>query len=438
MDAGTRIPIKSWLASIDEREALRALWWVIGIGTLVRVLIAFDTYGYGFDMDSLVMLRHQLDADPLHVYGAMNTPLHLESFHMQYRWPYPPAFFPWAWVSGQAGALGLPFDGVVQLPAIAADAGLALLSFDFLRRRGHRAGRCFLGGALVAIAPPLLLTSGYRGQIDSVAFLPAVGAVYLWDRGDIWERRGELARPLTVGLVIGVGAAVKIVPIILLAAFFPWVVRRPRAALALIVPALAVPLLLLAPFAVADPTGVGRSIGYAGSPGDSGLSMLAQPGLVYARAANDLGSVSLNDATRFFYLHGGELALFALGAISLFLLVTRPEPVLGALLLIVGLYVFGPNDCIQYFSWCIPFLVMAGMLRVAAAVSIWMIVPSAIAYWWHSPALVPLYICTMGVLYLGWVALATALVNRIRFGSARRAGPPVAPAVPTLAAVAPR
>jgi hypothetical protein len=412
-EAGQTRKSFAFLDRVDAGNALRWLWWVIGAGVLVRIAFAFGTYGYDFDMDSLVLVREQLDADLWHAYGSLNVPLDLQSFDTQYRWPYPPGFFPWAWLSGQAADAGLAYHGFVQLPAIAADAALSLICFDFLRRRGRPAREYFLGGALIAVAPPLLITSGYHGQIDSLAFLPAVAAVWLWDRDDIWERRGELARPLTVGLLIGIGASIKFVPLILLAAFFPLVWRRPRQALALVGAALAVPLLLFAPFLLADADGVRRALGYSGSPGAGGLSMLMQPEIVSYRLSGDLGHVVFNGPSQFFYDHGGQMALLGLAGSSLLLLVRRPEPVIGALLLIVTMYVFAPNNYLHYVAWCLPFLVMAGMLRVAALISVWMLIPCAIAYWIADPALAPLYVASMAVLYAGWVALGLVLLRRI-------------------------
>lgn len=416
---------ESFLATTTAENAMRRLLWVLLVGTLLRVALAFNTYGFEFDMDSLVLLREQLDRDVWGAYGALNVPLNLESFDTQYRWPYPPGFMPWAAISGAAADLGFAYDGVVQLPAIAADALLALISFDFLRRRGRSPQECLLGGAVIALAPPLLITSGYHGQIDSLAFLPAAFAVWLWDRADLWEDRGELSRPLAIGALIGLGASIKFVPLILLAAFFPFVARNPRQAAALIVPAIGIPLLMFAPFLAADAEGVRRAIGYSGSPGAGGLSMLLQPGIVEYRLGDALGSVRFNGPSSFFYDFGGVMALLALAGTSLLLLLKRPEPVLGALLLIVTMYVFAPNNYLHYVVWCLPFLVMAGWTRLAALIAAWMLIPSAIAYWAADPDLAPLYILSMAILYAGWIALGVMLLRTIR---PRGASAPSAPA----------
>jgi hypothetical protein len=407
-------PRESFLSTVTAENAMRRLLWVILIGVGVRVALAFNTYGFEFDMDSLVLLREQLDRDVWGAYGGLNVPLDLQSFDTQYRWPYPPGFMPWAAFSGAAADIGFAYDGVIQLPAIAADAALAIICFDFLRRRGRSPQEYFLGGALIAIAPPLLITSGYHGQIDSLAFLPAALAVWLWDRDDVWEGRGELARPLAVGALIGLGGSIKFVPLILLAAFFPFVARRPKQALALIVPAVGIPLLMFVPFLLADTEGVRRAVGYSGSPGASGLSMLLQPGIVEYRLGDALGSVTFNDTSAFFYDHGGQIALLALAATSALLLVKRPEPVLGALLLIVTMYVFATNNYLHYVVWCMPFLVMAGYTRIAALIAAWMLIPSWIAYWAAEPDLAPVYIVAMTALYVGWIALGVMLLRRIR------------------------
>jgi hypothetical protein len=401
------------------QEAMRTLLWLVLAGVGIRLALAFNTYGFEFDMDSFVQLREQLDRDVWGAYGGLNVPLDLHSFDTQYRWPYPPGFMPWVGFSGAAADLGFAFDGVVQVPAIVADAALALICFDFLKRRGRTPEECLFGGAVIVFAPPLLLTSGYHGQIDSAAFLPVAIAVWLWSRDDIWTGRGDLARPLAVGALIGLGASIKLVPLILLAAFFPFVARSPRRALALIVPAIGIPLLMFVPFVLADAEGVRRAVGYSGTPGASGLSMLLQPGIVEYRLSDSLGAVEFNGASEFFYDRGGLMALVALAGASLLLLVKRPEPVLGALLLIVTMYVFAPNNYPHYVAWCLPFLVMAGWARIAALISAWVLVPAVIAYFLADPDMASVYIAMMAVLYVGWIALGVMLLRTIRSPGAR-------------------
>ena len=72
--------------------------------------------------------------------------------------------------------VGLRFDGWIQLPAVLADAGIALgVLWQLLRCAARPSGCGSARRALVMFGPSFLLVSGYHGQIDSLAILPAVG-----------------------------------------------------------------------------------------------------------------------------------------------------------------------------------------------------------------------------------------------------------------------
>ena len=163
------------------------LWILIAVGTVGRLVWAFASHGHFFDIESYLIVDDALRADPLHFYSHVTFVVG-EGIE-QFRWPYPPLFLPWILVSGELDrGLGLPFDGTIQIPSILADAALTLLVYSFLRWRGAAERVCLLAAGLIALGPPFVVISGYHGQIDSLAILPAVIALIVWERAP--DRRG--------------------------------------------------------------------------------------------------------------------------------------------------------------------------------------------------------------------------------------------------------
>ena len=121
------------------------------------------------------------------------------------------------------------------------------------------------------LGPSFIAISGYHGQIDSAAILPAVIALM------VWERSSSPNRALWAGLLIGVGAAVKLPPLLLvlplLGSAKSW-----REAAKLVGAALAVLLLALGPLWVSG-IDLSRVVRYAGFPGWGGLSLVVDPAL---------------------------------------------------------------------------------------------------------------------------------------------------------------
>src|SRR5205807_5996398 len=145
----------------------------------------------------LKSVRDALAAHPLHVYSAVNGP------HLNH-WPYLPGFFPFIMVASKLATLtGLPFHGWVQVPQILADCAIAWFVQDFLGRRGASDRTRIASATLVALGPSFWIISGFHGQIDSLATLPAVIALWLWDRSPPGTRRA-----LEAGVLIGIGAVI--------------------------------------------------------------------------------------------------------------------------------------------------------------------------------------------------------------------------------------
>jgi hypothetical protein len=382
----------------------RILWALVGAGLIARVAVAFATYGHQFDVDSYALVRDALAADPLRIYGAVS--FDLGGGVEQLRWPYPPAFFAWIALAGTLdGPLGLPFHGLIQLPAILADAAIAVLVYAFLRWRGADERLCLLAAGAVALGPIFAVVSGYHGQLDAVAIAPAVAALVVWE---LAPRR----RALAAGLLIGLGAAVKTVPLLLVLALLP-AARDRREALTLIIAAVAIPALLLAPFLAADPDGASAVLGYNGVPGVAGFSLVLQPSL----AADWLTGAppALSPASDWLFDLGGIPSLAALALLGLFLLRYRPSPVEGAVLVWLTVYAFSPNLFIHYAVWILPFLLLAGYVRAAIAVQAALLIPAICVYAipWSSRDVALLYAPIVIGLWVASLAGLVVLVRRI-------------------------
>ncbi|MBA2506602.1 MAG: hypothetical protein H0V29_11770 [Thermoleophilaceae bacterium] len=374
------------------------LWALIGAGVVARLAVAYSTYGQPYDMESLHLVRDALLDDPLHVYERVN--LDVESGLV--RWPYAPGYFAWLAV---ADVLPGVFHGTVQLLPIAADALIALVVADFLGRRGASERTRLAAAGLIALGPSFAVVSGYHGHFDSVAILPVVVALWAWEGGVRPERRA-----LVAGALIGVGAAVKTVPALMLAALLPKA-RGLREAGWLAVPAVAIPALALAPFFRTDPGAVRDALGYHGAPGVGGVSLLTQPNLAEGWIGGQ--AVAPNAATDFFLESGGLVSASVGAGLLAFLLWTRPPAVQGAVVVWLALYVFAPGFFLQYAVWGMPFFLMAGYLGRALALQVVLLPPTVMIYSdsVDGSAAVALYVACMLAVWLGfaiWLSLLAA------------------------------
>ena len=375
-----------------ERRLVLCVAIAILVGTVARVVTAFATFGVGFDIETFQIVAHAVRASGAGVYDTG-------------RWLYPPGYLP---VLGAADAVaeatGLPFHGVVQLPPIAADAGLAVLVAAILRRTGASDRTVLAGAALVALGPSFAFVSGFHGQIDAVAILPAVAGVLLWVRD-------APRRALWAGLLIGVGAAVKSLPLFCVLPLLPSA-RSRREAFTLVAAAVAVPLLALAPFLLSDAGTVVASLREnRGVPGFGGLSALLQPSL--ARWWATFGPVPalsplVSSISSVQNVIVGVAALLAAALAAR----RRAPPLDGLALLWMTVLVVNPNPSYQYLVWGLPFLAAAGRLRACALVQLAFLVPSVLIYF--RPGIDGSGWVYFATAELGWAVLAAVWVGELR------------------------
>jgi hypothetical protein len=394
-------------AGVLSSRALLLLGGMVLAGLVVRVAIAFTTHGAGYDLESWRITARALRSAGSGVYDAIGG---------QTRWPYPGGFLPLLaacdWLSRH---LGLDFDGVVRLPAILADLGIAYLVAVALRWKGRSERLALAGAALVALGPSFAIISGYAAQIDAVGALPALAGVLLWIRGG--DRRG-----LYAGLLIGLGAAVKQPLAFAVLALLPSA-RSWRERALLVGATLAVPLLSVLPFLLKEPGAVVHAMGQNnGVPGFGGISAFVQPRLTQywsllpaRRPPVSSATLALIDAQRWM------VALGALGAMALAWR-RRLAPLAAASLIWLAIFVVNPNFGYDYLIWGLPFFLAAGYVRLTAGfqaailpASIWLYLrPGLQLDGW-------LYFAEIQVV---WLAMLAALVIACR-AALRGGGRPV-------------
>jgi glycosyl transferase family 87 len=362
-------------------------------GTVARLVISFAFEGVTPDIDGFRYVGGVLAHQPLDVY-TLATPGRID-------WAYPGGYLPVAYAAYELShATALPFYGLFKLPAVGADAALAWLVQWDLGRRGVDELRRLAAAALIALGPSFVAVSGLHGQFDSVAVLPAVAALV------IWEGRGEQRAGLA-GLLVGIGGAFKSYPLLMLLALVPSA-RSKREVATLVLCALAVPLISIAPFLARDADPVVEAVTGAGQLGYGGIGLVVQPGFMSAFLAD--GRFEYSSLNVWLQNHGtAAILLPALVALAVFLLRERPRAYDAAVLLWLTVFVFGVLFSPQYLVLGLPFFVLATHLRWAFALQTLALVPTILFYGgpWGSEAWGLVYTPLMLAM---WAGFAVALV----------------------------
>jgi uncharacterized membrane protein len=271
----------------------------------------------------------------------------------------------------------------------------------YLGLRGQSERLRLTAAALVMFGPSFAVVSGYHGQIDQLAILPAAAALVVWERSPPGVRRAVL-----VGLMIGLGTSIKTTPALMLFAVLPstetW---RERGAL--LGAAAAVPFLMLTPFLLADPGGTVDSLrSHRALPGLGGISLLAQPELVKIWLLGQ--DIPVSSVSETLVDLQGPLTAVLLTPFILILMVRRTRAVPSAAALWLAFFVVSPGFAFQYIVWGLPFALMAGYVWQVAAIQAVLLLPSLMIYQRgiiDSPHFI--YAPIMAAL---WLALLTGLV----------------------------
>jgi glycosyl transferase family 87 len=370
---------------------MRGLWILLAAALAGRLVLAFATGGNPYDLESFALTNGALsDGDPWDAYGQLLDPV---------RWPYPPGFFPWVLAAPRiAFHTGLPFDGVIQIPAALCDVAIAGLVAWILTHRGAPRREVLAGAALIALSPLFVADSSYHGQIDSVATLPALAGVWLWARAE--------RRVLAAALLLGLAAAIKTPLALVVVALLP-TARSVREAGTLALASAAVPLVLLAPFLAADARGVVDALTYKGLVGLGGLAVIVQPSLPsgWLEPGFHLRPSRIDAATT--WLEAAVVAfVLAVG------MRVRQRPLDLVCLMFLAVWSFTLPWSYTYLVWGIPFLVVARRWWIAGALTALGLPLVLILYTGpHSGALVGLYTATVIAIWVVTVA-GTVVVAR--------------------------
>jgi hypothetical protein len=382
----------------------RALW-LLGLtaaGLAARLFFAFHWYGSG-DVLTFDLVGARAQEDLLHLYSTNIDYVY---------WPYGPGYLGWLVGAHEiADAAGLAFHKTVQLLPIAADLGVAALVYHYLGLRGARDSVRIGAFAVVMLGPAFVAISGYHGQFDAVAILPGVAALV------VWERRPEGQRAIEAGLLLGLGGALKTVPLLLVLPLL-FTTRSWRESAQLVAATATVALLICLPFYLAEPAGFrGGPIEYSGAPGRGGLSLLLDPGFAADRrfptGPLDARPDGLAD---WISSAGGPITALALAGLALFLWRYRPEPAVGAVLLWLTVFVFSPNFLLQYLVWALPFFLMAGYVWQTAALQVALVPALLLTYLspgWYGRTGADAYVAMMAALWVLWVLALVWVARRV-------------------------
>jgi Glycosyltransferase family 87 len=379
---------------------------------LRMVLIAW-TSGNAFDLGSVVLVNHALTTHPFHVY-APSSPAYG-------RWPYPPGFFPVIAATIKIGSwFGISAMKAIRIPLALGDLGVAWVVQALMADRGSSERKRAIATALICLGPPFVVISSVHGQVDSIGILFALLGIMVWTRTDArW-------RAIAAGALVGVGADMKTVPLLVVLAMIPS--RRSwREAVELVVTAVAVPVLSLVPFVISYHHTLKVIQSYRGVPGVGGLSLLVQPRLALSWYSGV--RVTQNGAVSWLVTHATGVELLALALTFAVLWWRRLDPIVSAALIYLVVYVVSVSYFLQYVIWVLPFLLVAGYLRSVLALEVAYLIPLTFAYWhelvhrtgitvWGHSAVLGVYVPAMIALW------AAALIGAVLLPWRGRQSPP--------------
>lgn len=165
----------------------------------VKLLLSASTFGTNDVVSWAQYMRYVYDVDSVSIYEAI--PLY----------NHPPLVSGYLWILGAlVGDESILFPFFLRLPSILADLGS--LWFVWKLSRLYFGDRRALWVSLIfALSPTLILVSGFHGNSDPVFLFLVLASLYML----LVPRRVVVA-----GLLFGLAVNIKVVPLILLPAFF--------------------------------------------------------------------------------------------------------------------------------------------------------------------------------------------------------------------------
>jgi hypothetical protein len=373
----------------------RLLWGLLAVGVLLRLALAAKTDGVAYDLQSLEIVGNKLASGQfLHAYAP-------------FRWPYPPGWFPVVWATHEvSSATGLAFTRLIRVPPALCDAGIAWLVAGALAYAGRSMREQLAGAALVMLGPSFWIISGVHGQIDAATVLPALAATLIWiTRGEGEQRRAALL----AGVLLGIAVSIKTTPAFLLLVLLPSVRSRDEL-LRLVVPTLAIPVVLLAPFLLADHITWDALKANHGVPGFGGLSSLLQPDITNSYLK--LGSAPVVPRHIIVQLTDHQNLIVGIAVVAAAALAhwRRLSVLDRACAIWLAVYVANPNWAYQYLIWGLPFFLAAGRLRAVALLQLVLLLPALQLYFHGRWVEHGLYHAYLPLVTIAWVGIGLALL----------------------------
>ena len=249
---------------------------------------------------------------------------------------------------------GVHFPFWLRLPAILADLVTVVLVWKILTPRPDHWGQ-LAALLLLAIAPPLLMISGFHGNTDPAMICFVVLAVYLLGRGSV----------VPAGVALGMALSIKVVPLI----FIPVMVcylSTWRARLTFCVAAAAVWGAGAMPYLLQAPELIMRHVfGYAGNYGQWGISRI-----LTLRAARAHPGTPWSVLEHGPYSDIGRLVILV-SIIAAAAWMNRPAARRPSLFVQCGLVIFlflafSPAFGVQYLAWPMPWVIVLGFRATLA------------------------------------------------------------------------
>lgn len=254
-------------------------------------------------------------------------------YHTKYPWGLPSV---WILVSGLAHVVSdgtpLPFHFAIKLFLVAADLAIVFALHAFARRFGARGFRTAM---LYALNPVSIYTTSIHGQFESLPALCVMMAAIISARpaGDAHGR--------WTGFWLGMGAAIKTWPLLVLPAFLAPRQKLWRRSTILLLSFAIYSAFLVGPSLFVGLQSVRDAFTYRGPGGWWGLSAMVLDGW-------------MSDGLLLRILFDASMV-----AASILLAVKRPPPHVAALFLLLTFYVTTPGFGTQYLLWIVPLALLA-------------------------------------------------------------------------------
>jgi hypothetical protein len=256
----------------------------------------------------------------------------------KYLLAWPPAWLPFTWLASvTAATTHVPFYLLIKLVPIAADLILTWFLYSVAEDYGCSPWKTALAYALNPIS---IYCTAIHGQFDAIPTLCATVAVVMIGRN------GQSRRPVRAGVWLGVAAAFKTWPLLILPALLAplWSIRRQAQTAAIAIGIFITALLLPGPFfGISTVTGV---LHYRSTLEWWGLSSISF--LMDAAMPADLFSA---------------IFFVAMGFTASLVIATHTQALRGALLLLLTFYVTAPGFGVQYLIWIVPLALLADQRR---------------------------------------------------------------------------